>query len=505
MRLAAEQVLIRCVTFESLESLEFFSAPLALALLSLILGEIMGRWGRFSKTNVGVLFVWVLAALELQACSQRQFGFSQSRAQQNFDMVSAQLTTTQFAPRADILWVVDSSGSMGPFQTKLQNAFQHFSTTYLQQSSAFGQWDIRMAAIEIDAYIAGLTIAQATALEGMPSQYPETVSVPISSATVYAMDVPALLGQSSIPSTMLLNTLPPLGVAADSQWWSALQWGFNTVTNKGSNGSGVESATASIRKLLQNHESTAYCSPDATSGLVPNDCLFRSGTTHVYVIVSDEENNLCVNRTLATPTDQYPNYYQTPCIGGLDENALTKQAIEDLYDAKNPGSTERRYFTVSINDEDYANSSITDPSLRRQAQPGLGPAFYPGDASHHAWVDLVTTGSTANGKTNVAAPYSEVRNIFDIDFDGIMEKLGNSIISTSSSIINVYTFQLNYNPVPGTTQVVLVAKDGSQQYTLDSSQYLIQGSLLQLIESSLPTSVIPAFYQVQINYTPSPI
>src|SRR6185437_2234763 len=106
-------------------------------------GGHMGSRNRLILKRLRLAVLFVLCGLELQACSQNRFGFSQPVQQQSFQMVQGQVSTTQIAPRADILWVVDSSGSMEPFQTKLKNAFQTFSTTYLQQSASFGQWDVR--------------------------------------------------------------------------------------------------------------------------------------------------------------------------------------------------------------------------------------------------------------------------------------------------------------------------------------------------------------------------
>jgi hypothetical protein len=99
----------------------------------------------FSIINrVRVKIPFILAVLSFSSCTQQIPGeFMLSQQQETFK------ATTAINTKLDILWVIDNSKSLEPVQTKVRAGIQQFAQQYMNPS-----WDIRVAAITTDLYLA---------------------------------------------------------------------------------------------------------------------------------------------------------------------------------------------------------------------------------------------------------------------------------------------------------------------------------------------------------------
>jgi len=96
------------------------------------------------KFKIKNLITVMVSCNSLIACTGQLPGsFRFLQAEQKFQ--ATQLVNTKI----DLLWVVDNSSSMDVHQQKLRNGFQSFMTKYLKPT-----WDIRVAAITTDTYLA---------------------------------------------------------------------------------------------------------------------------------------------------------------------------------------------------------------------------------------------------------------------------------------------------------------------------------------------------------------
>lgn len=87
----------------------------------------------------------LLVISALTGCTQQLPGaYLLQQQTQAFTAANLQINT-----KIDMLWVVDNSSSMDPDQQKLRTAFSAFATKYMQPT-----WDIRVAAITTDTYLA---------------------------------------------------------------------------------------------------------------------------------------------------------------------------------------------------------------------------------------------------------------------------------------------------------------------------------------------------------------
>lgn len=85
----------------------------------------------------------------LNACTGQLPGsFRFKQLEENFN------ANESFNSRLDILWVIDNSGSMSQEQVKIRDGFVSFANQYMQPT-----WDIRLAVITTDTYLAHPTFA----------------------------------------------------------------------------------------------------------------------------------------------------------------------------------------------------------------------------------------------------------------------------------------------------------------------------------------------------------
>jgi hypothetical protein len=144
---------------------------------------------RFPKivelVRMAVLVLIALAALVFSACTGSVPGsFHLQQQEQAFD-VQIQVNT-----KIDLLWVVDNSASMDVSQDKLRKGFTAFAQKYMQPT-----WDIRVAVITTDAYLANPAFSTY-----LNTTIPLPKNFPVGSPTMY---------QSSYISSRLATFVNP--------------------------------------------------------------------------------------------------------------------------------------------------------------------------------------------------------------------------------------------------------------------------------------------------------
>lgn len=103
--------------------------------------------GRFMKyLQTSLCYVPILVFLSFSACTGQLPGsFRLAQQEETFTSVQEQEVNTKI----DLLWVVDNSPSMWPSQKKIREGFRLFAGRYMKPT-----WDIRMAVISQDTYLA---------------------------------------------------------------------------------------------------------------------------------------------------------------------------------------------------------------------------------------------------------------------------------------------------------------------------------------------------------------
>lgn len=248
--------------------------------------------------RIQILISFLLTA----ACNGVEHRFSMPTTEQTFYQNSENVTQRKI----DILWVIDNSGSMAPFQLSLAQNFQEFLQAFVQKN-----YDFHLAVTTTDAYLAGSQFRNDRSLSllkdgnsGVPTGFP-------------VMD----------PSTPDL-----LGVFVNN----ALQ---------GTQGSGDERAFSSIAETLENPA---------------NNSFLREGSFLAVIILSDEDDFSNPYRPERTTSNAASNPDQDYSAPGLES---VNSYISYLDRKTNSTGLQNRNYNVSV-------IGVTDQAclLQHQAQ-----------------------------------------------------------------------------------------------------------------------------------------
>jgi len=226
-------------------------------------------------------------------CGSSSPSFSLLPASQSF-----QQTQGVFNNKLDILWVVDNSGSMQPFQQNVANNFSSFISSF--QSKGY---DFHIGITTTDAYRAGTAFQNNATLSLLRDGTNAT-----SHTGVFIM----------LPNTPNLNSV------------------FVTDALQGANGSGDERAFSSFRETLNNPGNSGF---------------LRANSFLAVIILSDEDDfssNTRSEGSLAVPDHDY-------AYSGLDTVASYVSYLDTL--TSSTGAT-RRYdvSAIEVLDQNCYNS-----------------------------------------------------------------------------------------------------------------------------------------------------
>jgi len=281
-----------------------------------------------------------LSALALTNCTQQiPAEFALQQQQETF---SGQ-TKVQINTKIDLLWVVDNSSSMDTEQQRLRQGFAAFAQKYMQPT-----WDIQVAAIPTDLYMAAPEFATYRAQALVTGLIPQWNSQDGSGNATYATFAPGLhdgpiasscavglpyffygethctdrqttgnlskttCGASDDPTECvntaatntihsgqsIIKTMPPAGTPGDQNWINNITTQFMTNLTTGTAGSGSERGMQSVLQLLNDNEKASSTTK-----------FFRPGSTRVIIFLSDEEDQTMPAPAVAGTQVQPFEYY----------------------------------------------------------------------------------------------------------------------------------------------------------------------------------------------------
>ena len=170
-------------------------------------------------------FKATLAAILLSACDKTGSAFSVGSTSQSFQQSSQSVVQKKI----DILWVVDNSASMGPFQQKLVTNFNSFIQDFVKKG-----YDFHIAVTTTEAYLSG----------GFYTSNLSYSAFKDGTGTTHT-------GFSIIDPTTpnIVST-------------------FTTNATQGDQGSGDENAFSSIKAAFQNPANASFLRPDSFLGVI---------------------------------------------------------------------------------------------------------------------------------------------------------------------------------------------------------------------------------------------
>lgn len=240
---------------------------------------------------------WILAGLLVfAACNGAQHRFSLASEEQSFIQSSQEVVQRKI----DILWVIDNSGSMAPFQQSLAENFQEFMQTFVQKN-----YDFHLAVTTTDAYLAAPSFRNNPALSLLRSGNATT--------------------STGIP--VIDNSTPDVVGT------------FTTNAMQGARGSGDERAFSSLRETLENPANAGFLRPDSFLAVI---------------ILSDEDdfsNPSRPERTTANAANFPDQDYSDPGMESVDSY------LAYLNQKTNSKGSERNYnvSVIGVLDETCLN------------------------------------------------------------------------------------------------------------------------------------------------------
>ncbi len=384
-------------------------------------------------------------------------------------------TITQRSRGMDLLWVIDNSFSMEPYQAKLKNGFTDFANRYF-----IGGRDIRTAAIPTDLWVAGVTNKSSvrSQLRADPASYGPNQGACYSFLLpgIHDGPRPEYLNEKGKPQkgladlnpdcslnsllsprhsgSPILSTLSESGSPVDL---STLISKFQKNATVGLQGAGSERAFESVFKLLDTNEShpeRRFFKPDRIRGII------FLADEHSQDKISFEGKS--VDNTGDTAVNEGRSNAEVRAHAELAAS-IFKSRMDRFFssiDGKEKGDP--RYFVVSI-----ANHSCAADCGNRKNEL-WGPEYT-------AIANLVSQDSR-----NSAGAYSvNDADINSASYSTILDKVGTAI-EDEISRVEVITFELAATPSrPGDLKVKLV-DSVNQEYVVTSKDYSVSGKTLEI-------------------------
>ncbi len=174
---------------------------------------------------LSISFKAALGVILLSACDKSGSSFSVGSTSQSF----LQSTQSIVQKKIDILWVVDNSASMGPFQQKLVANFNAFIQEFVKKG-----YDFHIAVTTTEAYLSG-------------GFYTSNLSYSVFKDGV---------GTTHTGYSIIDPTTPNIVQT------------FTTNATQGDQGSGDENAFSSIKAVFQNPANASFLRPDSFLGVI---------------------------------------------------------------------------------------------------------------------------------------------------------------------------------------------------------------------------------------------
>jgi hypothetical protein len=258
--------------------------------------------GGFMKTLFKTITILpVVGALAVLGCGKSGGSYSLLSDSNTFSQSS--VSTQQ--QKIDILWVVDNSGSMSPFQQNLVQNFQSF----IQNFSSKGL-DFHIAVTTTDAYLALPQFLN----DSTRSVFPDGVGSTHSGYPIIDVNTPNLMTA------------------------------FTTNASQGANGDGDERAFSSMKAALQNSANSAFK---------------RDGSFLAVIILSDEDDFSDPNRPEASwlQSGGIPDHdYNDP---GLETVASYMSFLDSYTGTTNTADRQYNVSAVTVLDNTCLNSHIS--------------------------------------------------------------------------------------------------------------------------------------------------
>ncbi len=301
------------------------------------------------------------------------------------DSNSFQQSTSSFSGKIDILWVVDNSGSMGPFQSKLATNFSAFMTNFVGKG-----YDFHMAVTTSDAYRALPAFQNNSAL----SKFKDG------------------MGQAHTTGYPVIDSSTPNIVSV-----------FTTNASQGETGSGDERAFQSMEAALNNSLNSSFRRADAfLAVIILSDEDDFSSTVRLEGVSPDHSYTY----TNLKPVSYYEDFLSTftGSSGALKRFSVSAVTVKDTacltaHKALAPSSVMgTRYIdlanrTGGVLSDICASNFVDGLDQIQQGIIELGSQFYlnrvPQVSTIKVFVDGVAISeSTSNGYTYNAAANSIV-------------------------------------------------------------------------------------------------
>lgn len=270
------------------------------------------RWGFFGGDMLlRRLYVLVISTLFIVSCSDDEASFSILADSDTF-----QQTNSSFNNKLDILFVIDDSGSMSPYQTNLSNNFSAFISDFITKG-----YDFRIAVITSSAW-------EAQFFGGASSQ---------NRARFRSTSGSAILD----PSTLNIETA------------------FSQNISAGTTGNGDERPLQSIQVALEHSFNSSYGFP-------------RSDAYLAVIIVTDEDDYSNSTSTCLQPNPSggcNNNAYNPGWTHPSMSTHQTSNYVSYFDSLTNSTSTIKKYnvSTIAVTD----NACKTNPSTHPAAMIGL--------------------------------------------------------------------------------------------------------------------------------------
>jgi len=397
------------------------------------------------------------AFLFLSACgvSTEQAYFSMFAVKERFDPKATIAMRSAKIEKIDLLWVVDSSGSMADEQASLSTNFHAFAQNYLARG-----WDFRTSVITTDVYLARQT---------------NNAAYGANNAHDYAKLLPGIHDGIRPPvNSGVRSGLPILDVVSNLSLQQLVD-AFVINAKPGITGSGSERGLESTITFLNQNEIEDGCSGDTPAA----NCFFRKDSARIFAFVSDEcDSSYKQNRPA--------NEKNLDC-GQLAVRTDFLQSVKTQWDdylraLNSPGKLDPRYYTISI---------INQTPLNGDNQ------FYGKELS--AFTDLVKADNS-----NILGKYSTTSNI-NGNFATILDDIGAQLEQVIQTQVSVNEFTLQRDPTGiADMKMVLVFADGSQ-FVVPQSEYTVVGRLVSINTNYLNgmSSTFGEIRDVFIEYTPA--
>lgn len=379
----------------------------------------------------------------------------------------------------DLLWVVDNSKSMGPYQTQVAKGLVSIAKNFF-----VGDRSLRMSVITTDTWAAGTGGVPACYGRLVPGYHdgPARPFAEVSDSNTCTLVNPLSAGHTGKPilSSRGANGKPidPKVLAAD----------FAINAQAGITGSGDERGLSSVDTFLRMNEERAIC------GTTGEGCLFRKNTLRGIIFLSDEHSSDDLQFD-----GEYIDHRWEPT------QKMSKSEFENH--AKSLADLMRRrlnsFFTKvdgsgAQGNPNYFVASIVRPNCVGEC---AGP-----------WADMFGTGlpkwgpeytalsnGVKNDATNQSGALSIIADIENTNFPALLQGIGESLNTTYEYVpITQFTVAQKILKISSAN---LVLADGTS-ISVPSEKMRVTGDTTFEIDPSAWPSPLPHSARLQVSYVP---